>query len=222
MDIPCAPILADITVNGRTIKAVAQPTKQAFLYVFDRDHRPADLADRRAAGRERRRARRVVLADAAVPDQAAGLRSAGRVDRRPDRLHAGAARRGGEAGREVQDRADLHAAGRSARPTVRSATLVLPSATGGTQLARRLVRSRDAHRLRLLADQRQRRSACVPPPDVKVSDMNLRPGIGDGRRAEHRRLRRGRRRGRGAGAGGAPRRRRRRRRRRTSPCRACR
>ena len=36
MDIPCAPILADITVNGRTIKAVAQPTKQAFLYVFDR------------------------------------------------------------------------------------------------------------------------------------------------------------------------------------------
>jgi quinoprotein glucose dehydrogenase len=36
LDIPCAPILADITVNGRTIKAVAQPTKQAFLYVFDR------------------------------------------------------------------------------------------------------------------------------------------------------------------------------------------
>jgi quinoprotein glucose dehydrogenase len=27
---------ADITVNGKTIKAVAQPTKQAFLYVFDR------------------------------------------------------------------------------------------------------------------------------------------------------------------------------------------
>ncbi|HEY2381245.1 MAG TPA: pyrroloquinoline quinone-dependent dehydrogenase [Terriglobia bacterium] len=36
MDIPCAPILADITINGQTIKAVAQPTKQAFLYVFDR------------------------------------------------------------------------------------------------------------------------------------------------------------------------------------------
>jgi quinoprotein glucose dehydrogenase len=35
-DIPCAPILVDITLNGRTIKAVAQPTKQAFLYVFDR------------------------------------------------------------------------------------------------------------------------------------------------------------------------------------------
>ena len=37
MDIPCAPILADITINGRTVKAVAQPTKQAFLYVFNRE-----------------------------------------------------------------------------------------------------------------------------------------------------------------------------------------
>jgi quinoprotein glucose dehydrogenase len=36
MDIPCAPILADIVVNGRAIKAVAQPSKQGFLYVFDR------------------------------------------------------------------------------------------------------------------------------------------------------------------------------------------
>jgi quinoprotein glucose dehydrogenase len=35
-DIPCAPILADITVNGRTIKTVAQPTKQGWVYVFDR------------------------------------------------------------------------------------------------------------------------------------------------------------------------------------------
>src|SRR5215471_14562030 len=35
-DIPCAPILTDITINGRAVKAVAQPTKQAFLYVFDR------------------------------------------------------------------------------------------------------------------------------------------------------------------------------------------
>jgi quinoprotein glucose dehydrogenase len=36
MDIPCAPILFDAVVDGRTVKAVAQPTKQAFLYVFDR------------------------------------------------------------------------------------------------------------------------------------------------------------------------------------------
>jgi quinoprotein glucose dehydrogenase len=37
MDIPCAPILVDITINGRTVKAVAQPTKQAWLYVFNRE-----------------------------------------------------------------------------------------------------------------------------------------------------------------------------------------
>ena len=35
-DIPCAPILVDINVNGKPIKALAQPTKQAFLYVLDR------------------------------------------------------------------------------------------------------------------------------------------------------------------------------------------
>jgi quinoprotein glucose dehydrogenase len=37
MDISSAPILADIVVGGRAIKAVAQPTKQGFLYVFDRE-----------------------------------------------------------------------------------------------------------------------------------------------------------------------------------------
>jgi len=36
MDPPCAPILTDITVDGKTVKAIAQPTKQNFLYVFDR------------------------------------------------------------------------------------------------------------------------------------------------------------------------------------------
>jgi len=35
-DIPDAPMLVDITINGQTIKALAQPTKQAFLYVFNR------------------------------------------------------------------------------------------------------------------------------------------------------------------------------------------
>jgi quinoprotein glucose dehydrogenase len=35
-DISSAPMLADITVNGRAIKAVIQPTKQCWLFVFDR------------------------------------------------------------------------------------------------------------------------------------------------------------------------------------------
>ena len=35
-DFPAAPILVDITVNGRRINAVAQVSKQAFVYVLDR------------------------------------------------------------------------------------------------------------------------------------------------------------------------------------------
>jgi len=91
-DISSAPILADITVNGRAIKAVAVPSKQGFLYVFDRvtgqpvwpiEERPSPTVGR---------ARREDLADAAVSDQAAGLCPqlfAG--TRRLDRLHARAA-----------------------------------------------------------------------------------------------------------------------------------
>ncbi len=35
-DLPAAPVLADITVNGRRIKALAQVSKQAFVFVLDR------------------------------------------------------------------------------------------------------------------------------------------------------------------------------------------
>jgi quinoprotein glucose dehydrogenase len=35
-DIPCAPVLVDITVDGKPVKALAQPTKQGILYVFNR------------------------------------------------------------------------------------------------------------------------------------------------------------------------------------------
>jgi len=35
-DLPAAPVLADITVDGRSIKSVVQVTKQGFTYVFDR------------------------------------------------------------------------------------------------------------------------------------------------------------------------------------------
>ena len=35
-DIPCAPMLVDITVDGKKIAAVAQPTKQGWVFVFDR------------------------------------------------------------------------------------------------------------------------------------------------------------------------------------------
>jgi quinoprotein glucose dehydrogenase len=35
-DIPCAPILMDLVVDGKPIKAVGQPTKQGWIYTFDR------------------------------------------------------------------------------------------------------------------------------------------------------------------------------------------
>src|SRR5215510_9958791 len=35
-DMPAAPLLADIVVDGKPVKAVAQATKQGILYVFDR------------------------------------------------------------------------------------------------------------------------------------------------------------------------------------------
>ena len=66
LDIPCAPILADITVE-RPRDQGGRAADQAGLALRLRSrHRPAGLADRRAAGREGRRAGRVVCADAAV------------------------------------------------------------------------------------------------------------------------------------------------------------
>ena len=53
-DLSSAPILADINVNGRAVKAVALPSKESFLYVFDRvtgepvwpiEERPAPKGD---------------------------------------------------------------------------------------------------------------------------------------------------------------------------------
>ena len=94
-DLSSAPILADINVNGSAIKAVALPTKEAFLYVFDRvtgqpvwpiEEKPVQQSD--VPGEK-------TSPDAAVPDQAASLRAElSQGSRRPDRLHARNARAG--------------------------------------------------------------------------------------------------------------------------------
>ena len=92
MDISSAPILADITVNGRAVKAVAQPTKQGFLYVFDRvtgkpvwpiEEQPVEKGN--VPGEW-------YSPTQPIPDQAARLQPQRSVRRGPDRLHAGAAR----------------------------------------------------------------------------------------------------------------------------------
>ena len=62
-DIPTPPILLDVTVSGKRIKAVAQVTKQAFTYVFDRatgqpvwpiEERPVPQSDVPGERRQRR------------------------------------------------------------------------------------------------------------------------------------------------------------------------
>ena len=109
-DLPAAPILADITVNGRRSRRSRRSPKQAYTFVLGPHDWQTDLADRRACGSERRSARRVVLTDAADSDQTAGVRSARRERQRPARLHAGI-----EGGREedrqrVQLRPGVYAA----------------------------------------------------------------------------------------------------------------
>jgi len=62
-DISSAPIIADVTVNGRPRKVVAVPTKQAWLFVFDRvtgepiwpiEEKPVPKGDVPASGTRRR------------------------------------------------------------------------------------------------------------------------------------------------------------------------
>ena len=91
-DLPAAPNLVDITVDGKPIKAVAQVTKQAFIYVFDRV--TGSRCGRSRSGRCRPRPSPASgVADPAVSDQARAVRHPGATRRRSDRLHAGASRR---------------------------------------------------------------------------------------------------------------------------------
>ena len=81
MDIPCAPMLVDITINGQTVKAVAQPTKQAFLYVFDRvTGKPIWPIEERPVEQSTCRARRLALRSRSRPSRRPTTRKDSRVD----------------------------------------------------------------------------------------------------------------------------------------------
>ena len=157
MDIPCAPILADITVE-RPGDQGRRAADQAGLALRVRSHhRPAGVADRRASGRKGRRARRVVFADAAVRHQAAGVRAPGRVDRRSrstSRRSCGPKRVKIVA--ELQDRSASSRRRSSAPGRARSRTLISPVGHRWRQLAGRGARSRDQHLLHLLEHRRHR------------------------------------------------------------------
>ena len=77
-DLPCAPILADVTIDGRLRKIVMQPTKQGWLYVFDRATGEPIWPLEERAGRSLGRARRDRASHTALRHQAARVRASGR------------------------------------------------------------------------------------------------------------------------------------------------
>ena len=142
---------------------------------------PASRCGRsRSAGAEGRCARRVVRRRSRSRRKPPAYDRQGVSPNDLDRLHAGAARRGGEAGREIQDRSDVHAAGRQPRSKVRSATLVLPTNTGGTNWPRRCrtipKRTSLTCRHRPIIDAA--RAVAAGSEDI---GHELRPGLGDDR-----------------------------------------
>ena len=109
-DVCSAAILCDIPHNGKIVKALAQPTKQSFLYVMNRETGEPIWPIRE---------KKVIPGDVPgewysptepFPDQAAGLRPPGHQHRRSDRLDAGTAQEGDRRGQPLQAGAALHRA----------------------------------------------------------------------------------------------------------------
>ena len=109
-DNPSPPNLVTIRVDGRTIDAVVQLTKQGYTFVFDRvtgkpvwpiEERPVPASDVDW---------RAGLGDTACADAAARLLGAGRVARRRVRSHARVEGGGAKGIAEIPDRSAVHAA----------------------------------------------------------------------------------------------------------------
>lgn len=174
MDIPCAPILADIKVNGREIKAVAQPTKQAYLYVFDRvtgepvwpmEERPVPKGD--VPGEWYAPRQPFPTRPPAYDRQ--GVSPDDLIDFTPE-LH-----------REALKLIEKYRMGPIFTPPVVSkidgplATLVLPSATGGTNWPGGAY-DPETHTVYVYSQTNITALGLVPPPDRKVSDMEFVQG----------------------------------------------
>ena len=86
-----ASLLIDATIDGRPRKLLAQPTKQGWLYVFDRITGQPIWPIVETPGSADRHPGRVDVADAADSEQAAGVLAHVRQQGRRHRLHAAAA-----------------------------------------------------------------------------------------------------------------------------------
>ena len=87
-DLPAEPVLGEITVDGRTVRAVMVVSKQGFTYYVRPRDRRARVADRGASGAARRRSWRMVFPNPAVSDQAARIRPPGGCRGQSHRFHS--------------------------------------------------------------------------------------------------------------------------------------
>src|SRR5438477_12846701 len=173
-DIPCAPILTDITIDGRTVKAVAQPTKQAGLYVFDRvtgkpiwpiEERPVEKGD--VPGEWYSPTQPFPTRPPAYDRQ--GVSADDLIDFTPE-LHAQAVKL-----------ISRYVIGPLFTPPVVSradgplATLALPSNIGGTNWQGGSY-DPETHLLYVSSQTNISALGLVPPPDAKVSDMRYVQG----------------------------------------------
>ena len=109
-DNPAAPILVDIRVNGRPIKAlVAGHQAGPRVRAGSRD-RKARVADRRTSRARIDGSWREGVADPADSHEAAAVRAAGTAGRRPHRLHAATQGGGARDHQELRDGPAVHAA----------------------------------------------------------------------------------------------------------------
>ena len=109
-DLPAAPNLVDITIDGRAIKAVAQVTKQGFVFVLDRvTGEPVWPIEERAVPADPD-TRGAHVADPAPPVPTGAVRAPGHFGGQPDRLFGRAAHRDAGDHQQVRPRPALHAA----------------------------------------------------------------------------------------------------------------
>jgi quinoprotein glucose dehydrogenase len=174
MDIPCAPMLVNITVNGRPIQAVAQPTKQAFLYVFDRvtgkpvwpiEERPVPKGD--VPGEWYSPTQPFPTKPPAYDNQ--GVSADKLIDWTPE-LHA-----------EALQLISKYKMGPLFTPPVVSkadgplATLISPGAQGGTNWPGGAY-DPETHKLYVFSETVTGALGLLPPNDPKISDMNYVQG----------------------------------------------
>ena len=170
-DLPAPPVLADITVDGRRIKALAQVSKQAFVFVLNRETgEPVWPIEERPAPQGNVPGERYSPTQP-FPTQAAGVRPTGRHRGRCHRLHARAQGRGDGDPRRLRVRAALHPARATRQPRDPEGHPARARHERWRRLGRRGARSGNQHSLcalRAHADRDRARALRDPRVDVAV------------------------------------------------------